>query len=71
MEKLFQILNIVLVVLLLIIAVKIARGWEPFKNDIQFNVTGLYEACRMDGGMTKVDRDTLGRRVVICTIPLE
>lgn len=64
-------LNLVASLLAVLILWNIYNGWQPFKNIITTNVTGLYEACRMDGGMSKTDRDTMGRRIVICTIPLE
>ena len=64
-------LNLVASILVVLILIKIYQGWQPFRNTIQNNITGIYEACRIEGGMTKVDRDTMGRRIIICTVPLE
>jgi hypothetical protein len=71
MDKIISILFAIVLILTAFYLFKLNRGEKPFVNNVKVEVKGLYEACRISGGMTKVDRDVLGRRLVICTIPLE
>jgi len=71
MEKIVPTLFSIVLILTIFYLVRLNLGEKPVLNNVKVEVKGLYEACRISGGLTKVDRDTLGRRVVICTIPLE
>ena len=71
MEKIISFLFGVLLVLTIAYFIRLHTGLKPFENHIKLEVKGLYESCRISGGFTKVERDDLGRRVVICTIPIE
>jgi hypothetical protein len=71
MDKILAVLFAIVLILTALYLFKLNRGEKPFLNNIKVEVKGLYEACRISGGTTVVDRDVHGRRVVSCTIPLE
>lgn len=68
-EKIFSILAVSMIFFFLTLSFKLLNGWQPFYKKYNIKVVGLYEACALEKGFTKVERDIYGRRIVVCVIP--
>ena len=71
MKKITDLFKILFWIVSFILVVRILTGKIPLANTNTTQVTGLYEACRMNGGAYEVSKNEKGYRIIICRIFLE